>query len=132
MTQEELKCLLDKNFISYKQEGQWLIIDDKNTVVDLSGDNYHSCTNNILESLPEYLVFNNNGNVDLSYNSIKELPKNIYFGKNIKTLFLIRNDDLKINYFGKYFSKIPFLYTKLNDNLISLDCHYNNLDEYAL
>ena len=86
MSQEEFKVLLDENEYSYKQDDKWLIIDDTNNHFILS-----DCH---LEGLPEYIIFNNHGNVDLSWNNFKSIPKNIQFNNN-GNLYISNNKNLE-------------------------------------
>ena len=107
MNQEEFKSVLDNNNISYQEHGKWLIIDDSNNNIKLNSHNLYKLT--------EFLIFNNKGNVDLSNNKLKELPKNIIFSKNVNKIILIFNYNLKLKYYCNYFSKTDLYY--LNENL---------------
>ena len=121
MTREKLKEKFNTNNISYKQDDKWLIIDHQSDV-DLStfiGDlkylpeyilfdnigNVNITWFSNLTRLPEYIIFNNTGDVYLYNNDLTSLPENIYFRKNTK-IFLYGNPNLKINYYCNYFSKI--------------------------
>jgi len=70
--------LLDKKRIKYRYDGRWLII-ERVPDIDLSGYK--------LESLPDYIKFNNNYWVDMSGNELKSLPDNIEFN----------NDDISLS-----------------------------------
>ena len=100
--------LIDKlDKIDYHYEGKWLIVDGYYGV-------YLDHKN--LTSMPDYVKFNNKGQVYLSYNELIELPKEIGILTNLKSLDL-SNNQLKI---------LPEEIGNLK-NLTELDLHYNKL-----
>ena len=127
MTQNELKKILDKENISYQEHSKWLIIDDKNNNIHLFDDHF--------KSLPEYLIFNNKGYVNLIFNNLKTITKNIIFSKNVNKIYIDDSTNIKLKYYTNYFKKINYLYTYyLNDNLIfekliNMYCELNEIDK---
>ena len=105
MTQEEFKVLLDKRKISYKQEDKWLIIDNTNNNVSLSGYN--------LKELPEYLFFDI-VYLDLSKCKLKKLPNNLIF--NCKKILLSNNDLLELHENIIFTNKLEYLNIDQNKN----------------
>ena len=107
MTRKEFKNYLDKNKISYYHYKKWLIIDDNNADVDILN----------IKVLPDYLVFDNKGNVDFMNSKIEELPKNILFSENVSDIYIY--DEIKLKYYNIYFNKVYILnIQELNDNLV--------------
>ena len=86
MNQEEFKQYLDKENYTYKQDGKWLIVNHQDNI---------SITRYNLESLPEYISFQNKGDVRISFNdNLKSLPKNITF-QNRGNVRISYNNNLK-------------------------------------
>ena len=99
MERERFKrSLINKNYgskINYKEQGKWLIIESDR---DLGFDNMlpdYVCFNNIgnvslNKKLPENIIFNNHGNIFLNITSLRKMPENIIFGKNVKYIYRVK------------------------------------------
>ena len=125
MMYEEFLKKLDENNLSYILYDKWSIINHHSNI-DLSYE--------FINIFPGYIIFNNKSVVNLNNNYFLYLPKNIIFSKNVtKILITNGNSNLKLKYYGNYFSKIINLYTyRLNDNLlfeklINMYCSINSI-----
>ena len=94
MEREEFKNVLHKYNYSYYEHNVWLIIDNKNYGIYLNREN--------IVCFPDYLIFDNKGAVSLTYNNLKEFPKNIIFTKNVKELNTSL-ESLEFKYYGNFF-----------------------------
>ena len=110
MTQSEFKKKLNYLSLSYQEHGKWLIINDNNGNVLLQ--------NQSIDYLPEYIIFNNKGKVNLASNNLKSFSNNIIFTKNVNIIITSGFDEFKLEYYSNYFSKLNELYiTELIYNL---------------
>ena len=118
--------LLDTRKIEYHYEGKWLVVDGK---VDERGDyDYVYLTYANLISLPDFIKFNNDGDVNLSHNYLTSLRDNIEF--NNKGIVDLSNnklaslsDNIKFNNRFIYLCVNPL--ESLPDNI---DEFYDKLD----
>ena len=116
--------ILDKKNIKYHYENEWLVIGgDKFGDVDLYDKK--------IKYLPNYIKFNNEDWVDLSYNNLTSLPNNIEFnnGNDVHLSFnhlTSLPDDIQFN------NKKDMVF--LNDNPLeslpdNIEDFYERLDE---